>query len=466
MAQINKQSQGTPHTTYEGAHAKRLTPVQELRRSVFANLLWEKEFYEDGQTNAERIAELVKQCSQIEVNKITVEARDKMHLRHVPLLLARELARDGRMTSELLYHIIQRPDEITEFLALYWKDGRQPLAAAVKKGLAAAFRKFDEYQLAKYDREGTVRLRDALFLCHAKPLNDEQEAVWKRLVDGKLRTPNTWETRLSAGENKKETFTDLIVTKKIGGLALLRNLRNMIESGMDRALIVQGIRNASFKRVLPFRFISAAIHAPELESELEEAMFHSLSTSQIKLPGRTVLVLDHSGSMFESLSTRSELCRLDAAAGVAMLLREVCEQVAIVAFSSRCNFDGVNRQNSWLSMQALQRVYGAQQPNTEAAVVIPARRGFALRDAYYNSMVWWGTDAAAGVQKAEELTYDRCIVITDEQSQSNLPRPNGLGYVVNVGSYAYSIAYGDWTSISGWSEQVIHWIAESERMPS
>jgi len=59
----------------------------------------------------------------------------------------------------------------------------------VKKGLATAFPKFDEYQLAKYDRGGPIKLRDVLFLSHAKPRNAEQAGVWKKLIWGRLAVP-------------------------------------------------------------------------------------------------------------------------------------------------------------------------------------------------------------------------------------------------------------------------------------
>ncbi len=93
--------------------------------------------------------------------------------------------------------MIQRPDELTEFLAIYWagklgameQRKTQAVSAQVKKGLAKALAKFDAYQLAKYDRDGAVRLRDVLFLVHAKPKDKEQEAVWKQLVDGTLASP-------------------------------------------------------------------------------------------------------------------------------------------------------------------------------------------------------------------------------------------------------------------------------------
>ena len=66
--------------------------------------------------------------------------------------------------AETLTRVIQRADELTEFVAIYWSEGKLPLSAQVKKGLAAAFRKFDAYALAKYNRENPVKLRDVLFL--------------------------------------------------------------------------------------------------------------------------------------------------------------------------------------------------------------------------------------------------------------------------------------------------------------
>jgi 60 kDa SS-A/Ro ribonucleoprotein len=111
------------------------------------------------------------------------EARTKMKLRRVPLLLVREMARlktHRHLMAQTLGQVIQRADERTEFVAIYWKDGKTSLSGQVKKGLAKAFQEFDEYQLAKYDRKGPIRLRDVLFRCHAKPRDPEQATLWKR----------------------------------------------------------------------------------------------------------------------------------------------------------------------------------------------------------------------------------------------------------------------------------------------
>ena len=156
--------------------------------------------------------------------------------------------------------------------------------------------KFDAYQLAKYDRDGPVRLRDVLFLVHAKPKDAEQEKVWKELVDGTLASPDTWEVSLSAGKDKRETFERLIAEKKLGGLALLRNLRLMQNAEVPRATIAEAIDAMRTDRMLPYRFIAAARYAPDFEPELEQAMLKSVE-DHARLPGRTRLLIDVSGSM-------------------------------------------------------------------------------------------------------------------------------------------------------------------------
>jgi len=250
-----------PLKTHEGAPAKRITAEAQLRRSLMACMLWENTFYEDGVSIAERITSLVPQVDPETVANMAIEARESMKLRHAPLLIVREMARQPRhkaLVADTLTRIIQRADELAEFVALYWKDGKQPLSKQVKKGLAKAFTKFDAYQLAKYNnRKAIVKLRDVLFLCRAKPKDAEQEQIWKQLVNGTLPAPDTWEVALSNGADKKSTWERLLAENRLGGLALLRNLRNMADSRVDERLIFAALENIKTERILPFRFIAA-----------------------------------------------------------------------------------------------------------------------------------------------------------------------------------------------------------------
>jgi hypothetical protein len=418
--------------THEGAPAVAVTPELALRRSVLACMLWEDEFYEDGVAIAGRIRELVPKVEAAKVAALAVEARTAMKLRHAPLLLVREMARHAThraLVAETMARVIQRADELAEFVAIYWKDGRAPLSGQAKKGLAAAFPKFDEYALAKYDRAGAVRLRDVLFLCHAKPRDAEQAAVWKRLVDGELATPDTWEVALSAGGDKREHWERLLSERKLGALALLRNLRNMKDAGVGEELVTSALDAMKTERVLPFRFLAAARYAPQWEAELERVMFRAVADRE-RLAGHTVILVDVSGSMVAPLASRSEMLRTDAAYGLAVLLREVAEKVSVFTFS-----DSVKQ--------------------------IPSRRGFALRDAMEASLPHGGTRLGAALDAITEK-YDRIVVVTDEQSHDRVPAPKGKGYMINVASAKNGVGYGAWAHIDGWSEAVIEYIRELE----
>jgi len=436
MARLNTLNLNAAPRSHEGAPARHISPEMQLRRSVLACLLWESQFYEDGVEIAGRIAELVPKVAAEKVAALAFEAREQSKLRHVPLLLVREMARHKThraAVSDTLARVIQRADELAEFVAVYWKDGRVPLSGQVKKGLAAAFPKFDEYQLAKYDRGGPIKLRDVLFLCHAKPRDEAQAAVWKRLIWGRLTTPDTWEVALSSGADKREAWERLLREQKLGALALLRNLRNMLEAGVDEPLVLNALREMSAARVLPFRFLAAARHAPRWEEALEQAMLKSLASAD-KLPGRTIALVDVSGSMTAPLSRRSEMQRTDAAYGLAVLLREVGREVAVFSFS-------------------------------DSLVEVPARRGFALRDAIDTSQRHNGTYLGKAVEELNRREkYDRLIVVTDEQAHDTVPAPHGKGYVINVASYKNGVGYGKWTHIDGWSESVIEYIRALERM--
>ena len=174
MARTNLRQNYSNVRTHESAPAwQHVTPARQLRRSVAACMLWENEFYEDGQTIAQRIIETAAKCSPAVVAGLAVEARSRLNLRHAPLLLLVALARMGKLRADTVAETVQRADELAELLSLYWKDGKRPLAKQLKLGLAQAFQKFDAYALGKYNRDDAVKLRDVLFLVHAKPKDDE-----------------------------------------------------------------------------------------------------------------------------------------------------------------------------------------------------------------------------------------------------------------------------------------------------
>jgi 60 kDa SS-A/Ro ribonucleoprotein len=434
MSQINAAKKVQEFTDGGSRAFAHMTPIQALRRSVLSCLLWEDEFYFDGQKIGDRIETLAAQVTPQQLAALAIEARSEQNLRHVPLLLCAALAkRGGSIVAPTLAAVIQRADELNEFVSLYWRNGKTPLAKQVKKGLALAFQKFNGYQLAKYDREKAVRLRDVLFMIHAKPKDEAQALLWKQLVDGTLPAPDTWEVALSGGKDKKETWETMLKAGTLGYLALLRNLRNMVDVGTDEALIQAAIvaRKGGAERVLPFRYVAAARACPRLEPSIDQALSEAI-TEQPIMSGRTVVMVDVSGSMNERLSAKSDLTRKDAAATLATILSG---NVRMFSFADQ-------------------------------VMEVPPRRGMAGVDAIVKSQQG-GTrlfDAIATIN--QKVPYDRLIVITDEQDTGGFtkvcPDPIGIGYMINVASNKNGVGYGKWTHIDGFSEGVLRWMREIE----
>lgn len=489
MGQLNTKTTAPPPRTHEGTLARRRSPLDELIATTMSCMLWEDGFYEDGEAIADRIKRLVHTVSLAEASRVAVEARNNMKLRHVPLLIAREMARHPRLkdtpsiVSATIAEVIQRADELTEFLAIYWKDGKQPLSKQVKLGLAKAFAKFNEYELAKYNRDKDIKLRDVLFLCHSKPAGatgiwnkqarkafaeapqnsaaskriliqtghdigfTESELLYGKVVYDQLATPDTWEVELSKSTDKKASWMRLLAEQKLGDLAFLRNLRNMQQAGVPLEFIVANAEDRRWSRVLPFRFLAAAAVVPQLENHLERWMFKCLEGSP-KLEGCTAIVIDTSPSMWQDkISAKSELSRFDAAAALAILLREVCEDVAVYTFN-------------------------------QCAHIVPPRRGFALRDALAKTR---GDCSAGGtaVKLASQYGYDRIVVLTDGQwhpdngsqacygsmvvAKNVIPAPlTDKAYLIDVSVNRNSVGHHQWLTIDGWSEAVVDYIQAHE----
>lgn len=432
MARLNTQTNRMSERTHEGAPAYSITAWQQLRRSVLSCFLWEDEFYEDGKAIADRIVENARKVAPHNLAALAIEARSQYHLRHVPLLLLTILAETGSgssLVSRAIADTIMRADELAELVAIYWRNGKRPLSAQMKKGLAEAFKKFDRYQLSKYNRDGIVKLRDVMFLVHPKP-NAEQVEMWKELAENSLSGADTWEVGLSTGGDKKETFERLMREGKLGYLALLRNLRNMEQAGVDRDLVrAQLLARKGAHNVLPFRYLAAARACPSMEPILDQALSEALSDMPL-MPGKTAVVVDCSGSMGAPVSGKSQMTRFDVAG---VLGGSINGDVRLFAFGTLVR-------------------------------EVPARRGMAGVDVLRNANVGHATNIGEAVRYAQSKGYfDRIIVITDEQSRDKVPGPKGKGYMINVASAKNGVGYGPWVHIDGFSEAVLRFISEYER---
>ena len=351
--------------------------------------------------------------------------------------------------AETLSNVIQRADELSEFLSLYWKDGKVPIASSVRKGLSTALTKFDEYQLARYAGESKdIKLKDVIKLVHPKPENKSQSKLWKAVIEGNLKTPDTWEVELSENGNNKESWTRLLNEGKVGGLALLRNLRNIQTAGVDDDVIERAIATNKFKYVLPFRFMTAARYAPRFQRDLEKAMIRGLN-DQEKLKGKTVVVVDISGSMGATMSGFSENTRADIAMSIAIIIREIAENAVIYATAGN---DGTG---------------------THATVRVDnPRHGLELISQINNCRSEVGSGGIFLRQccdyiSQQESNVDRLIVISDSQDcdhtirkgpQHSNPFAKKFNYVIDIANNQNGVGYDKFIVINGFSEKIVDFI--------
>ena len=368
---LNFRNRAAPARNHENAPAYPLTAAQELYAAV-ATAALSDQFYERADARLARLRALVAHNEPLFVARLAVYAREQLYLRSVPLVLAVELARVHRgdsLVSRLVARVVQRADEIPELLACYaLANGRTGtktlgrLSKQVQRGLALAFNKFDAYQLAKYDRDGSaVRLRDALFLVHPTPRNAAQQAVFNQLVAGTLPVPYTWETELSAAGQVAypspterqaaltRTWEALVASGRLGYMALLRNLRNLLEANVNDEALTQAVATladlgqVARARQLPFRFLAAYREVLALDAgrtaPVLAALEAAIGGSARNLRGfgpatRVVVACDVSGSMQKPISPRSKVLLYDVGLVLGMLLQSRCQHVVTGIFGN------------------------------------------------------------------------------------------------------------------------------------
>jgi len=375
MSKFNKTKKNSNKTiNSEDAVAYKMSDELELYTLVCTTVLSNK-FYENQVDTVKRLRNLVKKCSPKFVSKLAVYAREKMYLRSVPLVLVVELAKihtGDNLISKLTQRVVQRVDEITELLSYYQESNNRTdtkklgkLSNQIKKGIRNVFEsdKFTEYHFSKYNRKTDVRFRDALFLTHPRPSNKEQKKLFSDIANDTLDTACTWETQMSeAGKqdspatSKKAVWEEMINSKKMGYMATLRNLRNMLQEGVSRECMQKAcdyLSNpvaVSNSKQLPFRFLSAyrmlvdsdpcryggsmwdkpenAVESPYLTmvlEALEEAIKLSIQNIPMFDNENVLIATDVSGSMQHSVSGRSVISLYDIGTVLAMMMHSKCK---------------------------------------------------------------------------------------------------------------------------------------------
>lgn len=355
-------SETTPTlATYEGAPGYARDAKGELFLLAVTNMVSESTFYEPGHERDSRYARLVRQVAAEDYGWLAgflPWLRDTANMRSAPLVAAAEAARTRPGCRALIAAVCQRADEPGELLAYWLAAYGKPVPIGVKRGLADAIvRLYTERSLLKYDsREAGLRFGDVIELTCPRTHHPEVRGTWrddlyKHAIDRRhnhvgeiserlplIRSgkPVTWEARSADGPvDWAAAIPDM------GYMALLRNLRNFDQGQLDARLLDQVAAKladpgeVAASRQFPLRFLSAYRAAPSLRWSwpLEQALNHSLASIPA-LPGRTLILVDRSGSMFDRLSARSELQRADAAALFGTALAYRCESADLAEFGS------------------------------------------------------------------------------------------------------------------------------------
>lgn len=470
-------------TNYEGAKAFMLTPELELYSAVVTAGLSDA-FYEKSNDRLERIVDLMKKNDPEFVAKLAIYARTKMYMRSVPQVLAVELAKQNSgnaIVSKTVNGVVQRADEITELLAYYQLANKRngtkklnKLSKQVQKGLGEAFNRFDEYQFSKYNRDAEVTLRDALFLVHPKAKNEEQQTVFNKIAAKELSVAYTWETELSAlGQQKfadekakaeafRAKWEELIFSGKIGYMALMRNLRNMIEAGvsweaMKNVCVTLSDPNQVAKsKQLPFRFLSAYREVKMLKADyvsmvlnaLEDAVVASAKNiSGFDYKTRVLIACDVSGSMQKPVSAKSKVYLFDIGLILGMLMQSKCERVVSGMFGDRWKVINMPNRGVLSNVDEYYKREGEVGYATNGYLVINDlinRRAVMDKVMMFTDCQMWNNNRDGGHLQTAWKQY-------------KLIAPMAKLYLFDLAGYGntpISVQRDDVTLIAGWSDKV------------
>lgn len=479
-------------TNYEGAKAWALTPELELYTAVVTASLTNK-FYETEVLRLERIRQLIGLCDAAFVAKLAVYTREKMYLRSVPIVLAAELAKihsGDSLVKNTVARVVKRADEIMELLAYYqftndrkYNKKLNKLSKQIQKGLGVAFNNFDEYQFAKYNRKGEVTLKDALFLVHPKAKDEVQQAIFDKIVKDTLTTPYTWEVELSklgqtsypSDAAKARAFTakweELIDSGRLGYMALMRNLRNILQANVSGdhikkvAKTLADPEKVSRAKQLPFRFLSAYRELEKVQlpfvnyllTALEKAV--KASAKNIKgfgLNTSVVLAADVSGSMYSTISPKSKIRCYDIGLVLSMLMNNRSKNVTTGIFGDTWKIVNLPKDNILANTQALNKIEGSVGYSTNGYKVIGdliKRKAVVDKVMIFTDVQLWDSNRGGNGLQQSWANYKRSVA------------PKAKLYLFDLAGYGttpLAIKKIEVHLIAGWSDKIFDMLAAIE----
>lgn len=341
-----------PALTYEGGAAHEKDAKTALFTLAITNFVSEDTFYESATKRDARFAALVRQVATEDpawVQGFIPWLRNEANMRTASLVAAVEYVKAGAPNGrQVIASACSRADEPGEILAYTLGVYGRAVPMPIKRGVAdAAVRLYNEKSFIKWDSSASsMRFGDVIELTHPKAKATWQSQLFRRAIEdrhnravvtpvngvdgyrnwikagapiGQLPEAATWEN--VSAHHKMDAASWEAIIPKMGYMALLRNLRNFEQAKVSTEVLVEVANKLSDpaevekSRQLPFRFWSAwkASGSMRFGQALEDALQHSVRNIP-ELPGRTLVAVDASGSMRQSMSAKSEITRVEAAA--------------------------------------------------------------------------------------------------------------------------------------------------------
>ncbi|RWZ87240.1 MAG: TROVE domain-containing protein [Hydrotalea sp. AMD] len=449
-------------------------PLQHLYEIVVSTLFGKDTYY---QTSDQLVKNMIVEVDQAVkmgaldfVANLAIHARTEMNIRTMPVVLvvqfANSLRKHGKVypqMRQLVCDVIQRADQINDLYAyaLTVFGDKRKVPTAIKRGVADAFNKFGEYHFGKYNRDTSLKFKDVLRIVHPTAKSIDQGQIFDRIMKDQLETPYTWEVELSTNGQKPvaerltkdQLWTNLINSGKVGYMAQLRNLRNIVEAKVDSAVstkvaqfIADPVQVAKSKQ-LPFDFVEAYRIVKPLDTKLATAISKAIDVSCTNIPklGNNIwIIIDYSGSMGNDTALPITNATLLAAGLIKS--SDLVDNLAVTLFGSDAKtLNGVDTNNSVMSIQQ---------------ELLRHRTG----------SIAGSTNFRAALSQRSKLGFkpDTIIVLTDGEINDFPYREmhefsnqhNIVKLAINLNSTPTTpmIQSDGWYSLAGWSSAMFKWI--------
>lgn len=468
MSKFNQTN--TNKTTNKSGHvAYSMQDKELLVTQVLTTFFNESKFYGDTSKKLVETAERVAKKEPSFISNLAAYARKEFHLRSVAHVLTCIVAHEVEskpFIRRTVDAVVERADDLTEILACYISMYGKPIPNGLKKALGANLKRFNEFQLSKYNGgQKSVKFKDILRLTHVKPDNKEQEELFRKVLDDTLATATRWETELSTKGNNTETWESLIDNNQLGYMALVRNLRNILQANLSKERMEKICNTLSNpdkvakSKLLPFRFYSAYKEVSKLSqcsSKLIDALGMAIEHSVSNIAGfkgKTLVAIDASGSMSDKVSSNSDTTCYEIASLLGVIAAHLAEENIVVIFRS---------SGWWNSSSEVTKINTSRYGNMlEQVKGLPNCGGGTPMEAPFV----WATQ--------NKINVDRIIVLSDNEvnSKSNTIQSYFERYKkeVNPNTYLHAIdmqGYGtqqfmgkNVNIIAGWSEKVLEFVS-------